>query len=222
MMNKDNSKEDELSLDDEREQIGPHESQVDGKQADGAPDDGDRFSEEQGEGPHPFEDVDALTGHSSEALHAEPSLEQQIKELKNANLKLHADVENVRKRIRREAEDQVRFASLPLINDLLLVFDNLRRAIDAAESSGGQASGLVEGVQMVVKQFEDTLGKYHCRPIHALGEAFNPNVHEAISQMPSEEYDAGVVMVEATRGFQLHDRVVRPSQVVVSTGKATE
>ncbi|MEZ6088450.1 MAG: nucleotide exchange factor GrpE [Pirellulaceae bacterium] len=167
-----------------------------------------------------FDSVEQLDEGSNPAK-AEPSLEQQVAELKNANLKLHADVENVRKRIRREAEDQVRFASLPLINDLLLVFDNLRRALDAAESAGGPSAGLTEGVQMVVKQFEDTLGKYQCKPIKALGEVFDPNVHEAISQMPSENFDAGVVMVEATKGFQLHDRVVRPSQVVVSTGKAS-
>lgn len=148
---------------------------------------------------------------------SEPSLEEQLASANDQNLKLHAELENVRKRIRREAEEQIRYASLPLMHDLLEVFDNLRRALEAAETAQS-GSGLVEGVQMVAKQFEDTLGKFNCKPIAALGESFDPNVHEAISQMPSEEVPAGNVMIEATRGFQLHDRVVRPSQVVVSTG----
>ncbi|WP_417729757.1 nucleotide exchange factor GrpE [Rosistilla oblonga] len=146
-----------------------------------------------------------------------PSLEVQLAEANDQILKLHAELENVRKRIRREAEEQIRYASLPLIQGLLEVFDNLRRALEAAETSQS-TSGLVEGVQMVAKQFEDTLGKFNCKPIPAKGETFDPHVHEAISQMPSEEFAAGTVMIEATQGFQLHDRVVRPSQVVVSTG----
>ncbi|QDS89162.1 heat shock protein GrpE [Rosistilla ulvae] len=148
---------------------------------------------------------------------SEPSLEVQLAQANDQILKLHAELENVRKRIRREADEQIRFASLPLMHDLLGVFDNLRRAIEAAETSQS-TEGLTEGVQMVAKQFVDTLGKFHCTPIPALGETFDPHVHEAISQMPSDEYPAGSVMIEATRGFQLHDRVVRPSQVVVSTG----
>ncbi|QDV69448.1 heat shock protein GrpE [Rosistilla carotiformis] len=160
-----------------------------------------------------FDAVAGEIGGSSEG----PSLEMQLAEANGQILKLHAELENVRKRIRREADEQIRYASLPLIHGLLEVFDNLRRALEAAETSQS-TSGLVEGVQMVAKQFEDTLGKFHCKPIPAKGETFDPHVHEAISQMPSDEFAAGTVMIEATQGFQLHDRVVRPSQVVVSTG----
>ncbi len=73
---------------------------------------------------------------------------------------------------------------------------------------------------MVAKQMEDTLAKYSIQEIPASGEVFDPNAHEAISQMPSEEYPAGTIMHVAQSGFRMHDRVVRPSQVVVSSGPA--
>lgn len=154
----------------------------------------------------------------NDAAQAELTLQQQLDAANDQNLKLHAELDNVRKRVRRDAEEQIKYASLPLMADLLGVFDNLRRAIDAAGSSQS-ADGLIEGVQMVAKQFEDTLGKFHCLPIAAdPGVTFDPHVHEAISQMPSDQYQRGTVLMEATKGFQLHQRVVRPSQVVVSTG----
>lgn len=161
----------------------------------------------------------------ADTVSMETKLQQQVDSANDQILKLHAELDNVRKRVRRDADEQIKYASLPLISDLLDVFDNLRRALDAAgtaESSGDASGGLIEGVKMVAKQFEDTLGKFNCRPIAAdPGVVFDPNVHEAISQMPSEEIESGMVLLEATKGFQLYERVVRPSQVVVSTGSAS-
>ena len=133
-------------------------------------------------------------------------------------LQAQAEAENFRKRMRRDFEDQVKFASTDLIVDLLQVRDNLNRAIDAAQS-GEQGSGLLEGVAMVIKQMDDVLGKHGVVEIPAEGEVFDPNVHEAISQIPSD-VESGKVAHVAVSGFKLHDRVIRPSQVVVSTGPA--
>ena len=91
------------------------------------------------------------------------------------------------------------------------------RALEAADA-GSESQGLNEGVAMVVKQLDDTLAKYQVREIPAQGELFDPNFHEAISQMPSDEVESGLVAVVAQTGFQMHDRVIRPAQVVVSTG----
>jgi len=126
-----------------------------------------------------------------------------------------AEAENFRKRMRRDFEDQLRFAAMPLVADLLPVRDNLIRALEAAENAS-DPSGLVEGVSMVIKQLDDTLAKYNVREIQAEGEMFDPNFHEAISQMPSEDHQPGLVLHVAQTGFQMHDRVIRPSQVVVS------
>ncbi len=135
-------------------------------------------------------------------------------------LMAQAEAENFRKRMRRDYEDQIKFAAVPLVTDVLEVRDNLLRALVAAENAA-DSQGLKEGVAMVAKQLDDTLAKYSVHQIPAEGETFDPNVHEAISQMPSD-LPAGMVAHVAQTGFQMHDRVVRPSQVVVSTGPAAE
>jgi len=131
-------------------------------------------------------------------------------------LMAQAEAENFRKRMRRDFEDQLTYAAMPLVTDLLQVRDNLVRALEATDQSDS-VSGLKEGVAIVAKQLDDTLVKYGVREIPAEGEEFDPNYHEAISQMPSDR-PAGTVAHVALTGFQMHDRVVRPSQVVVSTG----
>ena len=154
-----------------------------------------------------------------------PTRDEEMERLRSAAaeadkrvLQAQAEAENFRKRMRRDFEDQVKFASTDLIVDLLQVRDNLNRAIDAAQS-GEQGSGLLEGVAMVIKQMDDVLGKHGVVEIPAEGEVFDPNVHEAISQIPSD-VESGKVAHVAVSGFKLHDRVIRPSQVVVSTGPA--
>lgn len=134
-------------------------------------------------------------------------------------LMAQAEAENFRKRMRRDFEDQLKFAALPLVADLLEVRDNLLRALEASETTE-DASGLSEGVAMVAKQLDDTLAKYAIREIPAQDELFDPNFHEAISHVPDETHAPGTVAHVAQTGFQMHDRVVRPSQVVVSSGPA--
>ncbi len=134
-----------------------------------------------------------------------------------------AEVENVRKRLSRDYQKLLKYASEPLVVDFLVVRDNLIRALEAAESStdsDGLRDGLRDGVAIVVKQLDDTLAKHDVREIPAAGETFDPNYHEAISYIPSDEHASGKVAVVAVTGFQMHDRVVRPSQVVVSSGPA--
>lgn len=157
---------------------------------------------------------------AAEALDARSDLERWEAEVREANeraLRSHAELENFRKRSRRELEDEKRYAALPMARDMLAVLDNLQRAIEAAErtASGGP---LLEGVKMVAVQFTSILEQHHVRPIPAAGAEFDPNVHEAIGQMPSVEAPAGRVAHVARAGYMLHERVVRPAQVLVSTG----
>ena len=130
-----------------------------------------------------------------------------------------ADLENFRRRMRREMDDQLKFANQNLIAELLPVIDNVYRAISAA-SKDEASSGLLEGFLMVAQQLIGTLKKFHCNPIDAVGEVFDPNRHEAISQMPSDEIEKGNVIQAVQEGYMLHDRVIRPSQVVISAGPA--
>lgn len=131
-------------------------------------------------------------------------------------LMAQAEAENFRKRMRRDYEDQLKYASVGIVTDILEVRDNLLRALQAAQQSA-ESTGLGEGVAMVAKQLDDTLAKHAVREIPAEGELFDPNYHEAISQMPSDAA-AGTIAHVAQTGFQMHERVIRPSQVVVSTG----
>ena len=144
-------------------------------------------------------------------------LRTEVHEANDRALRSHAELENFRKRARREMEDERRYALVPLLRDIVNVLDNLQRAIDAAEKSGS-ASNLLEGVKMVALQLNTYLEQHHCKPIQGVGLPFDPHAHEAIAQEPSSEYPAGVVTRVTRAGYQLHDRVIRPAQVMVSVG----
>jgi molecular chaperone GrpE len=131
-------------------------------------------------------------------------------------LRAQAELENYRKRARRELDDERRYAALPLLGDLLGVLDDIYRAIGAAEKSP-QSTGLLDGIKLVAQRLESILAKHDCKRIDALGRPFDPAFHEAISQQPSSEYPPNTVVLVAQEGYLLHDRVVRPAQVIVST-----
>ncbi len=151
---------------------------------------------------------------------AETDVQEQLRtELDAANdraLRSRAELENYRKRAARELTDAHRYADLPLMRDLLPVLDNIDRAIEAAEKTHDTAD-LLEGVKIVAEQFEGVLKRHHCVRIETLNEPFDPHLHEAISQQPSDEHPPGTVVLVTQTGFQLYDRVVRPSRVIVST-----
>jgi molecular chaperone GrpE len=148
-------------------------------------------------------------------------LRAQVAEAKDQALRSQAELENFRKRATRQMDEERRYASMPMIRDLLPVLDNIGRAIDAAEQSH-DTSSLLEGFKMTAEQLESALARHHCVEIEALHQSFDPNVHEAISQLPNDEHPAGTVSHVTQIGFLLHDRVVRPSQVVVSSGSPQE
>lgn len=164
----------------------------------------------------------AEEGQMSEA--GDPTIEEQLQSALNESaanhdrfLRAQAELENYRRRVQKEREEDRKFAPLPIIRDLLPVLDNLQRAIDAADKADSVAD-LKAGVEMVLQQSLDVLKKLQVTPIAAVGEPFDPNVHEAISQMPSADHPPMTVIVEVERGYTLHDRVIRPSKVIVSTG----
>jgi len=144
-------------------------------------------------------------------------LEAQLKDANDRALRTQAELENYRKRAQRELADERRYAVVPLVRDLLAVVDNLQRAIDAAQqTSDGKV--LLEGVQLVASQLDAVLKQHGCLPIETVGTPFDPNQHQAIAQEPSTEHPAGTVTRAAQVGYKLQDRVIRPAQVIVSTG----
>lgn len=145
----------------------------------------------------------------------EPDIHEQLEEAQQRALRHQAELENFRKRMRREMEDQQRYSAIPLIRDLLPALDNLRRAVESAEPTEAN-DGVLSGVRMVCEQFEGILAKYQCCRIESEGAVFDPNLHEAVVQQPSAEHEAGTVIQEIQAGYRLLDRIVRPSQVMVA------
>ncbi|MEX0704632.1 MAG: nucleotide exchange factor GrpE [Planctomycetales bacterium] len=157
---------------------------------------------------------------------AEPSLVEQLEAMRaerDANfdklLRAQAELENFRKRTRAEAERDVLRRSAGLVRDLLPALDNLERAIAAAESSPN-VEQLIEGVRLVARQFRDVLAARHVEEIRAVGQPFDPNLHEAIQQVPSADHPRMTVLDEIEKGYKLHDHVIRPSKVIVSAGES--
>ncbi len=138
-------------------------------------------------------------------------------EYRDKLLRSAAEFDNYRKRAQRERDDERKYSALPLARDLLPVLDNLQRAVAAAEK-GGTLDDLQRGVSMVVQQAREMLAKHHISVIPAIGQPLDPNRHEAITQLPSVDQPALTVLQEVETGYMLHDRVLRPTKVIVSSG----
>ncbi|MBT4694478.1 MAG: nucleotide exchange factor GrpE [Planctomycetaceae bacterium] len=148
------------------------------------------------------------------------TIEQQLSQARDNNMRLLAEIDNLRKRSQREMQQQLKYAALPVISEMLSVIDDLHRTLEASQS-GGDVDAFTGGVEIVVQSFTTVLEKYECRVIQAeAGEGFDVKLHEAISMQPSDEFDTNVILAVVQQGYQMHDRVIRPSQVVVSSGPA--
>lgn len=127
-----------------------------------------------------------------------------------------ADLENYRKRIQKEMDEDRKYAAMPFLRGMLPGFDGLDRALRSAKQTKN-AQELITGIELVVKQFESALAGTGVQTVQAVGQPFDPNQHEAIQQRPSADHPPMTVLDDVERGYLLHDRVVRPSKVIVSS-----
>jgi len=146
-------------------------------------------------------------------------LRAELLQVKDQLLRAYAELDNYRKRVARQLEEERRYGELGLLRDLLPVLDDIYRAIDAGEKTA-DTSSLLAGFKMVAEHLEQVLARHHCYRIEAEGKPFDPNLHEAVAQQPSDSCPPKTVVQVLRTGYRLHDRVVRPAQVVVSVGKA--
>ena len=142
-------------------------------------------------------------------------MQAEINRVRDQLLRTAADFDNFRKRTRRELDDAHKRGKEELLRELLPVFDNLERAVVHAEQAS-DAKAVADGVGMVLKQFQDTLGKVGIKRIAAVGSAFDPSLHEAIQQIETSDHPAGTIVAEVQPGYAMGDRLVRPSMVVVA------
>jgi molecular chaperone GrpE len=150
---------------------------------------------------------------------AEPSPLEQLQaerdRLKDQLLRTAADFDNFRKRSRKELEQAERRGREEILRELLPVFDNLERAIDAAKGAS-DLEAIQQGVEMVLKLFEDTASRIGLARVDSVGQRFDPNLHDAFQQQPTDEVPPGTIVAEYQAGYRLGDRLVRPAMVVVA------
>lgn len=142
-------------------------------------------------------------------------LESQLEEYRQRLLRAQADFDNYRRRTQREKEEMAKYASMELITRLLPVLDNFERAIGASKGSGDFES-LAKGVDMIHRQFLQLLEQEGLKPMETVGQPFNPEFHEAVMRVESDEHEEGIILEELQRGYILKDRVIRPAMVKVS------
>jgi molecular chaperone GrpE len=136
-------------------------------------------------------------------------------------LRAKAELSNYQKRSEKDKSDAMRYAHAELARALLPIIDDLDRLIKSASDAGGAKDALVQGVRLTQENFLKVLQQFHVQPIEAQGQPFDPSVHEAMMQQPSEKHgETAIVLQEVGRGFTLHDRVLRPAKVIVSKSMA--
>jgi len=131
-------------------------------------------------------------------------------------LRAQADFDNFRKRTIKEKEELGQYASMKLIGNLLPVVDNFERAV-AAASVNQDYDSLVKGIDMIFRQLQQTLEQEGLKPMNVVGEPFNPEFHQAVMQVESDEHEEGIVIEEMQRGYMMKEKVLRPAMVKVST-----
>jgi len=141
--------------------------------------------------------------------------DREIAELKDKYLRVLADTENVRKRMRQQGEDSLRIQREGLLRDLLPIVDNLERAVEAARGAGSGGS-IVEGVEMVLRSLMDFMRGHGVTSSDSVGRQFDPNLHEAVDHVESAAHEPNTVINEFHRGYQMGDRVLRPARVAVA------
>ena len=163
-------------------------------------------SENENEEKSGAEEVDPLEDAKNEAAH-----------WKDIAARNQAELDNYRKRMAREKSDAIKFANSNLLSELLPVIDNFQMGLSAAINEDPD-SIISKGMEMVQKQLEEFFTSQGAVPVSAVGQEFNPNLHEAISQESSEQVPEGMVISEIRKGYTLNDRLLRPANVVVSKG----
>jgi len=131
-------------------------------------------------------------------------------------LRMQADMDNLRKRLVREHEKSRLRTLERFMNDLLPVRDSLERGLEAASDPAASVETLTEGKQLIMKMLNKAMGDHGLKTIDPAGEAFDPEKHEAMTMLTSDQFDENTVIEVLEKGYQLHDRLIRPAKVVVS------
>ena len=186
-------------------------------------DEAEKGSEEVSASAEATEEGDDSVDEETEVSDREPTIEEKAadaeskyKEMQDRYLRLNAEFDNYKKRMMRENSDRLKYFNMELIKELLPSVDNLERAISHAGDENSDLENMIEGLQMVYKGMQEAFGKFGVSEIESIGKEFDPNCHQAVGMIESQEVPENHVAEECLKGYYLHDRIIRPTMVRVS------
>ena len=186
-------------------------------------DEAEKVSEEVSASAQATEEGDDSVDEETEVSDREPTVEERAadaeskyKEMQDRYLRLNAEFDNYKKRMMRENSDRLKYFNMELIKELLPSVDNLERAISHAGDENSDLENMIEGLQMVYKGMQEAFGKFGVSEIESIGKEFDPNCHQAVGMIESQEVPENHVAEECLKGYYLHDRIIRPTMVRVS------
>ena len=148
------------------------------------------------------------------------SLQNELKEAKEDNLRHLAEIENLRKRFDKEQKDTFNYAISEFANEIILVADNFTRVMNSISliktDDKNNVKPLVDGIDLIFKDFINTLGKFEIKKVECLGKQFDPNFHQAMSEELNNEKQPGEIIKVIQDGYFIKDRLLRPASVVVA------
>jgi molecular chaperone GrpE len=162
------------------------------------------------------------TGNTNLVAELQLALAAKAEELAGLNdkyLRLAAEFDNYKRLAQRDQRDQIRFGNEHLLKELLPVVDNLERAIKSSRE-GASSDALIQGVDLTLKQLTGALARFSVVPVETIGRPFDPATHQAVTSVASDSIPKQHVVDEFQRGYLLHDRILRPAMVSVSSGPA--
>ena len=147
------------------------------------------------------------------------SARQETKETYDRFLRISAEFENYKKRSAREMDDFRKFANQSLIKEMLAVVDNLERALVSSNGNSSVDKCMTDGVNLTLREILKVFEKFNVKSIKSIGQPFDPNFHQAMMQEETDDYPENTVITELQKGYMIHDRLLRPSMVVVAASK---
>ena len=186
-------------------------------------DEAEKVTEEVSASAEGTDEGDDSVEEETEVSDKEPTVEERAadaeskyKEMQDRYLRLNAEFDNYKKRMMRETSDRLKYFNMELIKELLPSVDNLERAISHAGEDHSDLENMIEGLQMVYKGMQEAFGKFGVSEIESIGKEFDPNCHQAVGMIESQEVPENHVAEECLKGYYLHDRIIRPTMVRVS------
>ncbi len=178
---------------------------------------------ENGQEQHEQAQVDAadvVDTRDERIAELEAQLQEAAQHERDSVMRARAEADNIRRRAEQDVEKAHKFALEKFSNELLPVIDNLERALDLADKSNPELTSMIEGIELTLKSMLDVVRKFGVEQVGEVNVPFNPEVHQAMTLMESEQHEPNHVMMVMQKGYTLNGRLIRPAMVAVSKAKA--